>query len=1218
MGEPLLRDLMDLPEQVTASDYVVSLKDGVTDPDRTVDTYVVTEQLVECFDRAMGLITSAVEERDDKGAYLHGSFGAGKSHFMAMLHLLVEGNQRARNLPELAPVVDRYADRLDGRSTLLVPYQMIGKESMEQAIFDGYVAHIRSLHPEAPLPAVYASAGLLEDAKRLRGQIGDEAFFGMLGSVEDADFGALAAGWDADSFDRALAQAPGAEERDRLVSDLIDHVFTHAIENRAATASGYVPFDQGLNAISRHAAGLGYDGIILFLDELILWFATRMADPKFVNEEAPKVSQLVEAASRDRPAPMVSFIARQRDLRDFVGEGVPGVEQLQVAHALDYFQGRFDVIELADKNLIEIAEKRLLKANSEAARTQIDQAFEQLAARAGGALDTLITSDGDRDEFRRLYPFNPALVKTLVAVSSYLQRERTALRLLGLLLSRRRDTLHLGDLVPLGDLYDVIAGEEETYGVESFSADLKRYFDRARSLYRVKLRPLLLREHGLTDEQAEEVDDDHPFRTDDRLVKTLLLAALAPETEPLRELTVRRLADLNHGTIKSPIPGQERAAVLGRVTRWSAQAGEIRVEGDEQDPRVAAHITGVDIQSVLDHAREADTAGARRMKLRELLAADFGVEESERLGPSSRMLVWRGSKRTVDVRFANIRNAADIPVSEFRAEPDRPRVVISYPFDEEPDRTAAEDHARLADEVHDAVAPTATLCWIPRFLSAQALHDLGRLVVMEHVLATEQRFEHATRHLSPQDRTEARQLIDNQARTLRRQLHEVLRQAYGLDKANPMMVVGEDSLAEQFRALDPSLQVNPPIAANLGEAFDAVCGQLLAHLYPRHPDFGEEEVRRVELATCLAYVEQAVQEQNQRVDVARQDRKAIRKILGPLKLADVGEAHLVLRPDWVDHLERQRAGEPAVPVTVRRVRAWIDQPTPAGLDTRVANLVICAYALQTDRVLRLHGQRVEPTVDRLDADTELAQLDLPGEDDYERARRLAERLFGLTTRPVCNATSVAELAAHVREAADQRRAAARELVQTLERDQQQLGLDADSDRLRTARAARDLLDAIRTDHDRAVVEALARAEIPTTAQALDRSVATAGEITQALNTANWDLLRQVQDLPEPWASQGAGIHQRLAKAARTDELTDSLPKALRQAAHEATDLLGRAAREQQPRPKPPQPKTAGEGLPATDHRTETGDKARELAEQLAHEAEERDLEELDVRWKFRQ
>ena len=1219
MADRLLAELIDLPEQVAASDYVVSLHDGITDPERTVSSYVVTDQLVGCFDRAMGLIAAAVEQGDDKGAYLHGSFGAGKSHFMAVLHLLVAGQAAARSIPELAPVIARYAEQLDGRNILLVPYHMIGKASMEQAIFDGYVAHVRELHPQAPLPAVYASEGLLEDAKNLRAKVGDATFFGMLGSAEDPDFGALAGGWDAERFTNALTEPPSSEERQRLVSDLMLHVYTHVIGNRAATASGYVPFDQGLNAISQHASSLGYDGIILFLDELILWFATRMADPAFVNEEAPKVAQLVEAASRDRPAPMVSFIARQRDLRDFIGEGVPGAEQMRVADSLEYFKGRFDVIELADKNLVEIVERRLLRPRTAAARAELDAAFEQVAAEAGSALDTLVTSDGDREEFRRLYPFNPALIKTLVAVSGYLQRERTALRLLGLLLSWRRDTLTVGDLVPVGDLYDVIAGEEETYGVESFSDELKRHFDRARALYRNKLRPMLLSQHGLTEAQADALADSHPLHTDDRLAKTLLLAALAPETEPLRDLTVRRLAALNHGTIKSPIPGEERAAVLGRVTSWAARVGEVRVDGDEQDPRVSVQVTGVDIESVLDHARDIDTAGTRQAKLRQLLAEAFGVEEGGGLTPSSRTLTWRGSRRTVDVRFANIRDTADIPTSEFRADSGRPRMVISYPFDEQRDRGAAEDRARIADEVAEAIVPTATVCWIPRFLSSQAQHDLGRLVVMEHVLTGEHRFAVVTRHLSPQDRAEARQLIDNQARTLRRQLHVVLRQAYGLDRPDPAYVDDRTGLSEQFVSLDPALQVRPQAAATLQDAFDAVCGQLLSGLYPRHPDFGSEAPTRKELMTCLDYIRDAVQQEHGRIDVARNDRKAVRKVLGPLELAHLAEAHFTLRTDWVEHFERRRPEDPAVAVTVERVRGWIDEPEPAGVDERIANLLICSYALQTDRVLQLHGQRVEATVDTLDPRSELAQIDLPQAEDYDRGRRVAERLFGLTTRPVCNATSVAELAGKVRSEAAAKRKASGTLLEQLEGHRDELALTDASDRLRTARAALNLLTAVGVDEDRSVIDALAHAAVPTSLEALDRSIASAETVVRSLESLNWPLLKQVDDLPAPWAKDAEGIGARLRAAAGRDELAASLPDALRAARDQATELLGNAARGTH-QDGGTGPGNGEEGrrssLETQGQRKVSGEAAQRLAEELAQDAAA--LEELDVAWKFRQ
>lgn len=52
-------------------------------PMEALDQYVITEQLVACFDNALGFIRAAPEARSSKAAYLDGSFGAGKSHFMA-------------------------------------------------------------------------------------------------------------------------------------------------------------------------------------------------------------------------------------------------------------------------------------------------------------------------------------------------------------------------------------------------------------------------------------------------------------------------------------------------------------------------------------------------------------------------------------------------------------------------------------------------------------------------------------------------------------------------------------------------------------------------------------------------------------------------------------------------------------------------------------------------------------------------------------------------------------------------------------------------------------------------------------------------------------------------------------------------------------------------------------------------------------------------------
>ena len=89
MANIFIKDLLDLPQQVSRGDFVLRLTEGVTRPDETLRDCVVTKQLVGCFDSALGLIKSALQQRSSKAAYLHGSFGSGKSHFMAVLHLLL-------------------------------------------------------------------------------------------------------------------------------------------------------------------------------------------------------------------------------------------------------------------------------------------------------------------------------------------------------------------------------------------------------------------------------------------------------------------------------------------------------------------------------------------------------------------------------------------------------------------------------------------------------------------------------------------------------------------------------------------------------------------------------------------------------------------------------------------------------------------------------------------------------------------------------------------------------------------------------------------------------------------------------------------------------------------------------------------------------------------------------------------------------------------------
>jgi predicted ATPase len=96
MSEPtFVRDLFEIPDQIRKGDFVHKLTEGIEDPAATATSYVVTPALADAFDRALRLVGSALRDGRSQAAYLHGSFGSGKSHFMALLSLLLAGNEDA-------------------------------------------------------------------------------------------------------------------------------------------------------------------------------------------------------------------------------------------------------------------------------------------------------------------------------------------------------------------------------------------------------------------------------------------------------------------------------------------------------------------------------------------------------------------------------------------------------------------------------------------------------------------------------------------------------------------------------------------------------------------------------------------------------------------------------------------------------------------------------------------------------------------------------------------------------------------------------------------------------------------------------------------------------------------------------------------------------------------------------------------------------------------
>lgn len=1157
----LIRELIDIPERVQKGDYVLRLSEDIQHPDVVLKNYVVTPELADCFDAALAFIRSAIQGRTSKATYLHGSFGTGKSHFMAVLHLILEGNPAARAIPELAEVIQKHNEWLSGKRFLLVPYHMMNAHDMESGILGGYVEFIRQRCPGAPVPPVYMSAAIIQQAQAERASYGDEPFFKRLNAGRGSEWGELEDAWDAASFEAAAAAPPNSESHLRLVSALLKTVASSHAEVISQRGGNFVRFDTGLSIISQHAAGLGYNGLVLFLDELILWLAMNSADLGFVKREAAKLTNLVEAQSAQRPIPIVSFVARQRDLRELVGEHVPGAERLSFSDSLDWQQGRFDTITLEDRNLPAIAEKRVLKTKTESARRELDAAFEQTARMRDSVMSILLTQEGDRQMFRRVYPFSPALVQTLIAVSSVLQRERTALKVMVQLLVDHRDTLKVGDVVPVGDLFDVVA-----HGDEAFSKDMAIHFDNAKRLYHQKLLPVLEKQHGLRREAVEQLPYHDPkrtaFRNDDRLIKTLLLSALVPEVESLRGLNAEKLAALNHGTIKTPVPGREAQEVLRRCRTWAASVGEIRI-GEEVNPTITVQLSGVDTESIIEQARREDNQGNRIRRVRQMLFEQLGVVGEGEFEQTYEFW-WRNTKRSCTVLFRNVR---ELPDSSLENTEEDWKLIIDFPFDE-PGHGPKDDLSRLQRYGQTHPDGTKTLCWVPSFFSEDAQRDLGMLVILEHVLAGE-RFGQYSNHLSPQDRQAAKSLLENQRSVLRQRVQNHLDAAYGLEAIAPgsLDTTHDLELNEHFASLCEGFTPRPPLAADLAGAMQHLLGQALEYEFPGAPPF-ETEVKSGVVKKVYELVLPATEATDNRLGIEKTQRPLLRQVAEPLLLGEMGldATHFVLGQHWKTHFTRKAVGTGST-MTVGQLRRWIDDPRPMGLPKDVQNMVILIFAAQTNHTFYRHSGPYEPTLQSIPDDCELRSVVLPAEAEWEPAVKRAGSIFGVAISRLLSATNVGKLSGEAQKIASDARRGCQAYCQRLKDRLTRLDMDPEAaDRMKTAVATQALVERLHAAEAADVVKLLATSDIATSEAAMGECRAKAAELEGNLDTAGWDIFEAIGQLTDQRQATAQEILAELRQALASDEHVLELAPALKGAQARAVRLLTKAAEEP---PKPP-------------------------------------------------
>ncbi|MGH3221200.1 MAG: phage resistance protein, partial [Streptosporangiaceae bacterium] len=1113
----------------------------------TITEYVVTPQLAACFDLALDLVKSGVEANVSRAAYLDGSFGSGKSHFMAVLHAILSGDPDARGKKGLANIVAKHDSWLRGRRFLLVPYHLPDSQSLDAAILGGYVSHVAKLYPGKPLPAVYLDEDLLADARDMRQAEGDERFIAQL-PAGDSEWGTP--DWDSTTLDQAFAEPRGGPNRRRLVGDLLVGPFKRYSRTVRADRDSYVPLDDGLSVISQHAKNiLGYDAIVLLLDELVLWLAGYLGDHTRVSQEAQKVSKLIESAEHERPAPIISFIPRQRDLRELVSQSAAGAEVTSLFDTLKYWDGRFEHIKLEDRNLPEIVHERLLRPKDDAARKAVEDAFNRAASVPPQTWETLLDTHGDkgdRDAFQLTYPFSPAFVHAMVDISGALQRERTALKLMQQLLVDYRDTLTVGQLMPLGAIFDVLASGAD----RPFTDKLRDEFDQAKRFYVHKLQPYLLFKHRTTDGQAAAKP---AFRADDLIVKTLLLAALVPNVPALNGLTASRLAALNHGSIVSMLPNQEARLVAAMLRQLSAQFGEIRLSGSDDNPRVDLAIVGVDTDGILQDAWHADDDAARRRMVKELLWAELKLTDDGAFETQDKV-IWRGTGRIVDVLLDNVRDADRMPSTRFAADPGTTRVVFDLPFD---DGHYPSDHRLRVHGLQAQLGGEHTLVWLAHFLSDDRKADLSNLIRINFVLERD-RVAELRPNFTVEERHHARVQLESRRSALTTRLREALRRAYGVNQpdAADLGARADDQVLSLTHGLEPRIQAGQ----GLRTALERLCQQMLDHLYPEHPDFDPNgqgrDVKGSELDTVVNVVKEAAQDKVGRYEVPTHGERAImKKIATPLKIGVMHEGPFVLSRDWPLLIERNAAGRPEF--SVRQLREWVIQERQ-GLPDLVRDLVVVCYAIQADKAWMRAGQQIAmPPLARLTDDMILRSQELPSTDEFDLASRRAAGIFGAPREPVRSARSTQAIAQAVRDKSKTLLPAAESALAELEKHAVTLGLDATQPRLVTARLLAELLNRLAATADpTATLRLLASAELPRENAIYAAHLRAAATLTGELRSRNWTVL---DDLAACAASgddtDAAAIFGPLQAAACHDEHEVSLADQLRQADHAALDLI---------------------------------------------------------------
>lgn len=982
-----ISDVFALPSaaELTALNFVVQLReDG--DVDKLVREYVLTPTVATELPIIFKAMRHTHERREDFGRFVHGSFGSGKSHFMYLLSLLFENDARAwkKDAPVIRALDAEHRGWIADAKMLVVRLHMLSGDQGQAAGLDRIVYEATNAalarRSKARFEFLHVD-GVLDEARR-EAQLYGAAFWkglydaGVVGSQED--FEAMARG--------------GLEDREALAREYLKW------KGRDARDAGIDPdWATGLRRLTDHVKSQGYGGLVLMIDEFLLWL--REKDKQGFERAINQLNVMVDHADGARSLPLFVFVARQRNIEEFFPDLVE--EKLLHEH-LGHHSKRFEKTDLEDVELRYVCKGRVLRVKP-GCEAEVEAVRVSLADKHKRLLSSVLQT-ADLEYLKDVYPFHPALIEMLVDVSALMQRDRTALRLLYELLVLSHPSLPLGELLPVGAAFDALFPEA---GIEG-----SKKVDELRAIHRTYHQQF---KRAMAQMVAESELDEERRHVLDMIVKTALLAEVSPRLKGTTALTVERLVRLNDAEIDGETERSKANRVFADLSELARRVpGVLQISGNGAQATVSIVFSKVNFGEILGRARSSITGQNNPLlsAFYTVLLPALGLKRED-LG-DTRNIEWRKTRRKA---FVDVRNVRELSNAEFKAQPGEVRILLDYPWDTPP-HTPADDEQR-ALEVRRRDGSSLTVCWLPRHLTPNELSLLEDIAALDRLV--DPAHDDLLRELSPQDQASVREQAASQAHNLRQNLASRLGELYR----------DHGKLVGLVRDFEPKVP-----AGELSDTLEKLGGLLLDHQWGAHPRF-HADPKADSLGLLCDFTARAIAAPHHTATFTDEEARALRTLGEPLELVQLGQSSASLRLD-TRYIKTVRDEAIGPSVSWDAIDSKLEHTY--GLPILVRNFFLRLLTIiESFRVVTSIGETLDevPIDGKQRANLRLQRAPLLELADWARARELARDL--LKVEPPSGART---LMAQDRLAADLRSAArdARNQLQGANEQLDRLGL----------------------------------------------------------------------------------------------------------------------------------------------------------------------------------